>query len=208
MLYTAWYDDVLVDVTGCQPDLALKHIKQAVIDFCDKSLALVKDLEEIIAAPGYSTYTLVSPSPNIYDLAQIMNVYIDGKKIDVITRDDLVEKYGDVSNTSGTPKFFYQETLDEIILFPTPDTACVIGIKAAIKPTSTNTEIDDWIGIKFFDGIAHGAKARLFEIPKKPWSDLALSSYHAAKFDSVVYSARNFKSSGMARGPSRVKVWL
>lgn len=207
MLFTSWYDDVLLDVPGCLPELALKHIRQAAIEFCDQSQLLVKDLEPIVTVPLISTYTTYDVTATDYDIVQLMTVYADGIKIEVKTRDDLIEKYGDITVKYGAAKYFYQESIDEVILCPIPDVAVTLTFKAAVKPSRTSTLLDDWVSTKYFDAIAHGAKGHLFEIPKKPWSDPALAGYHLGKFEGLISEARSNKSLGMARAPNRTKLW-
>lgn len=207
MLFTSWYDDVLIDVPGCSPELALKHIRQAAIEFCDQSQLLVKDLDPVVTVPLISTYTIYGVTPTEYDLVQLMSVYADGIKIEVKTRDDLSEKYGDITTKYGAAKYFYQESNNEVILCPIPDTSVTLTFKAAVKPSRTSTLLDDWVATKYFDAISHGAKGHLFEIPKKPWSDGALATYHIGKFEGLISEARTSKSLGMARSSNRVKLW-
>jgi len=205
MLFTSWYDDVLIDVTGCQPELALKHIRQAAIEFCDQSKLLVKDCATGVTVAMQAAYTPAIPTG--YDTVLIIDVFANGVHLESKSRDDLIGKYGDITAAYGAVKYYYQESLDKIILCPIPDSTGTLMVKAAIKPNRTSTGVDDWVGIKHFDAIAHGAKARLFEIPGKPWSNPQLAGYHASQFSSAASAARRSASMGMARSPSRTKLW-
>ena len=64
--------------------------------------------------------------------------------------------------------------------------------------------MNDSIGKKYFEAIANGAKARLYEIPNKPWTDAALSGFHRNKSEMMASRARDDAASGYGRGPKRV----
>jgi hypothetical protein len=205
MNFTSWYDDVLIDVKGCEPELAVKHIRQAAIAFCDQSNVLVKDLTAFDTVALTATYALVMPTDT--DIAQVIEVFANGVKLEAKSRDDLIERYGDLSQAFGNEKYYYQEANNSITLCPIPTAVVTLRVKVSLKPNRTAATLEDWIANKYYDAIAHGAKARLFEIPEKPWSNAQLSSYHASQFNSSVSAARRSASSGMARSPSRTKLW-
>ena len=61
--------------------------------------------------------------------------------------------------------------------------------KIAEPPALNANTVPDELD-KYIEGIAHGAKARLFAMPNKPWTQMALVDYHSNKFDEAKADAK------------------
>lgn len=184
--YTEWYDDILPEVNGCLPAFALKHIRDAVIDFCKRTGVLVKALDDIAVTAGDSAYPLAIDG---YKIAGIRSAKLDGKALDPIGSDC-------ASDTDKT-NFFYSNKIDEIILSGTPLVDGVLSVKASVYPLIASTEVDDWIFDRYREEISDGIKWRLFRVPGKSWTDLRLSQHYYAQFLNHTRKVRNQAYSGL-----------
>lgn len=89
-------------------------------------------------------------------------------------------------------KWYVLEGNSTIRLVPTPSTTIAdkYFIRVAVKPLLTATAIDDVVANKYDELLIHGALAKLFLIPRKPWTDANLGSFHLAAFNAGIPSAR------------------
>lgn len=200
-----WLDEIMPSMTGLEIQFAIKHIRGAAIDFCEQSYAWRFDPIAININANQRQYSL-SASFDDTEIVRVEQVFVSGKQITVTSMSGLAQHNINFINVKGTPTQYTQEFTERISLYPLPDKGIVGGLtyKISLRPSRIADGMHDSIGKRYFDAIAHGAKARLLEIPSKPWSDPNLAAYHRAKFDMVVARARDEVSSGYGRGAKRV----
>jgi hypothetical protein len=201
---TIWYDEVLPDFVNMQPEFALHHIRLAVIDFCEETLLLRQEVGATYI--NNSTYGFISTQDRT--VVEVMRVYLSGKKLDSTEEVVLSQRYPtDWRKVLGTTNAFIQLSPDNLVLVPNPNAnvSSLLDITAAVKPTRSIAQIDDVITDNYYDEIVHGAKARLFEIPSKPWTDSNLAAYHKAKFAEMCSTVKSDVLRGFARGSRRVR---
>ena len=168
-----------MDVPGVHQTLASNQIRNAAIDFCNRSKAYVVQLDD----QTISDQTTVVGLPSKTDLVQILQAWWNGKKITNKTIIELNEWYANWTTQSGTPMYFTRMAPSTITLVPYPTTAGTLSIVAAIAPSPDATGLDKDIFNTYFQEIAHGAKWKLLSMQKKPWSDPNLAVYHKELFD-------------------------
>lgn len=200
-LYTSWYDEILPEVPGVLQALALNAIKQAVIEFFDRSWVWIGDQAAIpiVALTNEYAYT---PAVDT-EVARALKIWVNKLPLTPKTMGELSDFYGDYMVVEGAPEFFIQDRPDKLILVPKPTSVPTIGItgKVALKPTQAAAQIiaaGDVYANKHREAIAIGAKARLFRIPKKPWTDTSQASDLAAKFDAKIAEAKLDSARGLA----------
>lgn len=199
--YTNLYDEVLPDVPGVPVNVALHAIRNACIKFCERSKIWVVDHDPVAAIANESVYQFEPPNGAV--VCDVSTVRFDGVDIDPTTQLDLRNEYRNWPSLTGTPLRYLQENTEELILFPKPNAslANALTMKVALKPTRKSTGIEGWIIEKYQEELAHGAKAKLFAMQKKPWSSGDLAGYHAGMFESAIAAAKLSvaKSLGRAR---------
>lgn len=200
-----WLDDVLPCMTGQEIELAIKHIRGAAIDFCEHSLAWRLDALPIDVIADQRQYMLVSPYDDT-EIVQVLHAYLNYKELPVNSTSALAQRNINFLSQQGTPTCYVQEFTERMSLYPMPNSnfSASLTYKVALRPSRVANGMHDSIGKKYFEAIAHGAKARLYEMPGKPWTDGNLSIYHRAKFDMIATRARDEAASGYGRGVKRV----
>lgn len=205
VLFDYWLDDVLPSITGGEVDLIMKHIRDAAIDFCERSYVWRVDGLPITVIADQRQYTLLSPVEEA-EIVRVEQVFISGKEITVASISGLSQQNINFMTGKGNSRCYVQEYTDKLGLYPMPSTQILGGLtyKVSLRPSRVAEGMNDSVGKRYFEAIAHGAKARLFEIPSKPWSDAQLSTYHRAKFEMMARQAKDEVSSGLGRGSKRV----
>lgn len=200
-----FYDEVLPDVPGCSQALAKNAIKNAAIEFCERSFVYVIDHPAVSGVADTGEYTY-APGANL-KVVRPERVWYDKVPLTPLTRDDLEDLYAYWPDETGTPLYFVQEKIEKLILVPKPSAnlADAIRAKVSVKPARAATDIDDALWEKYLESIASGAKSRLFAMKRKPWSDPTLSAYHRQLFDQAIAAARLATARGRGRARMRTK---
>jgi hypothetical protein len=205
--YEAFLSRVLPEVTGCPEIIAIQAIRDAAIDFCERSHAYQQDLDPITTRKAAGEYDLEPPTG--YVVARIMNAWFGPNKL-VPAAPDMIRVPDAYRATPGqsSPKFYFQKTAKTFSVLPVPDvqTNSALTIRAALKPTRSSDSIDDEIFEEYAEIIAHGAKYRLMLMPAKPFSNESAAAIEKALFDAGVNKARLRANTGYVRSNLSVKL--
>lgn len=200
-----WLDDVMPSLSGIEIELVTTHIRSSAIEFCEQSYAWRVDMLPVTVNANQRQYLINSP----YDDAEIVRVeqaFLNDKELRVTSASALAQRDINFLSHKAIPVNYVQEYTDRMSLYPLANADFNKGLtcKLSLRPSRVANGMNDSIGKRYFEAIAQGTKARLFEMPKKPWSDGNLSVYHRAKFNMMVKMARDEVASGYGRGPKRI----
>jgi hypothetical protein len=189
-VWSAWDDDLLSEMPGALATLVRHHVKLAAIEFCNRAWVWVVDQGPISVAAGANEYAWEPPAST--EVARILVAWLDKKKLTAQTRKELSALYGDYMRAQGPATYFIQDVPSKLILVPTPTSSSADGItaKIAVKPARAATGLDSEIFNRYFDQITRGAKARLFGMAKKPWSDPAQARDLREAFEQDIAEAK------------------
>jgi hypothetical protein len=104
--------------------------------------------------------------------------------------------------------YYMLDSNNTLRLTPTPAStvAAQYYARVAVKPLLTATTVDDVVLNKYDELLIHGALGRLYALPRKPWTDLQLASYHTAQFTLGIPAARTEAAEEFQTGiPRKVK---
>lgn len=200
-------NEVMPDVPGCAKDVAVNAIRNAAIEFCKKSLVWVETLDPVNITATVDVYDL-DGMPNGSVIERINNLFYLGEKLTPSNVDEVNTKRQ--LAVGGAVQFYAQSSPTQVILYGIPDvsTTGALVMDVALTPSRSSVGIDSAITDRYLDGIVSGAKSRLMLMPKKPWSDLALASYHKGEFGSAVDTAMIDVARGFGRAPIRTRTYL
>lgn len=199
-----WYDEVVPDVPGAGLPLIKNAIKNAAIEFCQRTrvyriehpaISAVEDDGEYDWAPGAGLKVV---------RAEI--VWYEGKQLDPVTPADLQALYPQWTEETGPPVYFVQEMPETLVLVPKPnaDAADAITARVSVKPSRAATSISDQLYELYLEQIAAGAKARLFAMQSKPWSNPQGAQRESGLFEDAIAQANldAFRGHSRARNNS------
>jgi hypothetical protein len=201
--WSAFYPDVLPDLPGAPLPMVDHWLRNAAIELCERSKALVADLDLIDAVANQPGYELLMPTGS--DLVEITSAWFSGKKITPKSPLYLDSHYEDWTAQVGTPEHYTQQGMDSVLLVPMPsaDSAGAIKIKAAIKPSATATGVDDWLYAQFRKALAAGCKAGMMAMPGVAWANPDRVTLNAGLFEAAVSDAMASASNGFTRAKPR-----
>ncbi len=112
------------------------------------------------------------------------------------------------TNSALDAKWYMLDGNTTIRFVPTPSATVVdqYDVRIAVKPLLTATIIDDVVANKYNELIIHGALAKLYLIPRKPWTDANLAVFHQNMFQAGMPGARTEAAEEFQTGvPRKVK---
>ena len=155
-------------------------------------------------------YPITVPSGTAF--VKGLQAWLNDAPIDPISPDDLDNEFNNTSfgwvgvnwrTDVNLPTRFYFPDDKTVGLALPPATTGVLRINAALKPARASTTLPQWIWERYVETIAHGAKAKIMLIPKKPYSDKETGAFHMDKFNGGIDDARVSAARGRTRAPLR-----
>lgn len=210
--YEAFLSRVLIEVPGCSEISALQAIKDACIEFCEKSLVVTRDHDPITVVTGVIDYDLEPPTG--YLVVKVMKAWLENNQIhplapdvvrDAATYNRLFSSY---QSAPSTPSHFLQKEERSISVWPVPDKKYPSGLtlRVALKPTRASTSVEDVVFEDYAEVIAAGALQRLHLSFEKPYTDERRSAARRAEFMAGINVARQRASHGNTRANLAVKL--
>lgn len=200
ILWSAWLPQLLVQAAGVSEPLAEMHLREAAIDFFERSRAWIVDHDAIDIEADESTYALSPPAGT--RIVRLERVFYDKRRITSASAAALAQTYGDYMQAPGTPCHFLQEQEEDVILVPRPsvDLSEGLTLKVSVTPTRTTTAtgIDGRYGNRHFGAILDGALTRVLSMPAKEWTSMDLAAYHRGLFEAAITTARISAQRGLA----------
>lgn len=206
MNLTDFYDYILTDVRGVTLPLALLEIRNAAIEYFEKTRLIRYEMPAITLVAGTASYALTpEASRRIVDIEEAK---LDGASfLTPKEPGELDAKYGVAWRTTltNTPEHFLS-VVDRSTIRPVPTPSAAGSLVVTVSQTLTRaaTDCPDWILQRDVDGIADGAKARLFAMSDKPWSDPGAAGYRQSRFDEAIGQANGSRARGHTRARLRV----
>lgn len=191
---------VLPSVPGCPDPTLLHHLRQAAIEFCERTLAWQQDLDPITSVVNTQSYALVFPAGSV--LVKLLAFTVDGDEAFVVTPEKGRRL---VLHDSGRDVAWTDDRVN-VKVHPTPAAAGVIyGFKAALKPTQAATTIADAVGEHYAKEIAAGALAGLLDLASVPWADPVKAAQRRTYFEDRIATVAAQVAKGFSRGAQNVR---
>ena len=191
MLLDSFYPYVLPEVIGCPDPLLKMQILSAAAEFCRETLAWTEQQDPTPLVDGVQDYELDMPSQS-YALT-VRDVWIGGRRLRPMTMHAMQDAMPNWATITNNEPIYYNAATERglIRLFPIPANASQsLVIRAAFVPTPSATSLPDFLGQRYMDVVASGAKARLLQMAGSPWANPQMAAYYRQLFDNGVASAR------------------
>lgn len=174
-----WEDflgEVMPYVEGCPLPLAKNHVKNAAIEFCQRTALWRHEMDRLNITTNIELYEL-SPDLELDETISAINyatlIEDDNTKPLVITTDDLMNQTSPGWQTVAgqTPEAVLLADTENLRVYPIPErdilNSLVVGL--ILKPSRDSAGLPDWIFEQYAEVIAHGAKARLMGMKGRAW---------------------------------------
>ena len=201
------YDNILPEVTpycaGVPDEVAINAIRNATIEFCDKTHWLQYSPAALTGTAGQATYAFATPTDTL--LARIVSLWYDNFELTAASEDQLDQMVSvEWRILQGSPRYYTHPTDATIVtLAPYPLITEVGAITSMIvlKPTRASTTLDPDLAEKWTETIAAGARMRLHSTPGQSYTSNSQAAVASAMFRSGISDAIVQRNRGMTRAP-------
>jgi len=208
---TTLIPDVRVHIPEIPVFVASRELIRAAREFCEMTRAWRVDISIGVTA-SVATVDLTSLLPATTELVDIISIknILGGQPVVPRTQAWLDTNLTQWRTLEDLNANYYVQSGNNVIRFvytPSTTIANKYYARVAVKPLiATTTTIDDVIVNKYDEVLVHGALARLFVIPRKPWTDPNYATFHKHLFDQSIGPARTEAAEEFQTGiPRRVK---
>ena len=203
--YDNFLPEVLPYVPECPEPVAINAIRNAVIEFCTKSMWLVSE-QTIDLFALQRDYQLSLPIET--ELLRVQDAWYNHISLKPAGEEDLKRLYGlDWRVLEGRPAYYTQLLPDTLRMCPMPimDETGAVDLIVALRPIRVSTSCDVTLYDRWLEGVACGAKARLMMLPQQSYSDTQAALTNKALFNTAIGEARIERNRGMTRATLRVR---
>jgi hypothetical protein len=168
--WTEFLDYVAPDMPNCPNPMMVHQIRQAGIEFCRATRRWQVDAT-ITVAPGDTDKTIAVPAETV--IVDVLELRDAEREILPKTRPWLIQNLGPAWESLSGEIDYYTVSLNKTVrLVRTPTVSGTLQARIAVAPLRSNTAgVEDWFFEQYVENIAIGARARLFSMSAKPWSN-------------------------------------
>lgn len=181
---------ISLDVTGAPDPLIVSVVSLAARELCLRS-SCWSEYEDIRLVADRAEYEPAAPSGA--QVRYVKSIMINNREIDPASEDKILYYMRSTFNAVGSPLYYYMLNDMTFRVLPKPtaaDAGQVMRVRTVFVPKLGSVVLDSDLIERYAETLIAGAKARLLEMPGKPWSNPGLAAYHKAAFDDAVSRAR------------------
>lgn len=210
--YDKFFPNILPEVPGAAEMVVENAVKNAVIEFCEKSLILQRDHDPVTLVQGIVDYDLEPPTG--YLVVKVMKAWLENNQLDPLAPDFVREAavynrlFSSYQDESGTPRSYLQKDERSISVWSPPAQKYTNGLtmRVALKPTRDSSSVEDVVYEDYAEVIAAGALARLMRSAGKPYTNVEMAGVNQQVFQQGINLARSRALHGLVRSNLSVKL--
>ena len=208
---TVTYDTFLPEVMQYCPEvseiIAINAIKQACIEFCERTRYWQVDIDPQSLVSGVASYEIDAPTgAKFVDVTEAWynGVLLIPKSTEELTR---LYRYTDWRTLEGSPIYITRLIPTELVLVPMPSASSAnsLNVRASLAPTRDSTGVDSSLYEEFLEYISFGARARLYGTPKQAYYDKGAAMEYEKKFRTAISEVRTRINKGLSRAAVQVE---
>lgn len=197
---------VAQQVAGAPDTLILSHLTRVLNDFYTRSTAWRANVGPYPVNVSQATVDL-NPIDQNTRLQFVLGAYLMpfNNSNDPMTLAPSARQF--LGGSPAPPTRYYMHHPDQMILYPSPDQTYgnILWVYGSLVPTSLAAILPDQSYTQHVDALIWGTLARLYAIPKRPWSDkeLAATMQRDYRREILLYRDLANRGNGPADAPFR-----
>ncbi len=197
---------VAQQVAGCPDTLIQSHLTRVLNDFYTRSTAWRDTVGPYTVNQGASLLEL-NPVGQDRRLQFVLAAYLLPNNVQCPQYLPPSTRMF-VGGSPGPPCRYYMRRYDQLLLYPVPDQnyGNTLFVYASLVPTTLSAKLPDMSYTHHVDGLIAGVLARLYKIPKRPWSDKELAADNEKIFRREIALYRDQANRGY--GPMDSPTWF
>jgi hypothetical protein len=204
-------EQFLPEVVQYVPDVpefvARDAIRNACIEFCEKTRIIQADLSPIPLVNNKAQYTV--PVPPEMKFVDIVEAYVNDTLLIPRSSEELarIYRYTDWRSATGQPYYITRNIYPQVQLVPYMDNVNgqQLKLRVALAPTRDAAEVDQGLYEEFLEYIAFGARGRLYGTPRQAYYDKQAAADYTRMFRHGINEVRTRVNKGLTRTSNRVE---
>ena len=191
---------ILPRAPGCPEPIAFDAIRQAAIEFCERT-KVWRDTDQYYADEFGDIF---APAQSV--IYQIEDARFDGHRLTPIGVQDLNELYPDYDWTTQSgdqPKYITQLHPNTVKIVPVWQG--MITLTLLLKPSNDALDVPDFMVDQYASTIADGALAEILMIPGQPYTNPQSGAMYSQRFQQRLDALQVQNIKGQQRAPIRTK---
>lgn len=203
--YEDFFPNILTEAPGAAEMVVINAVRNACIEFCEKSLVLTRDHDPINLKQGVVDYDLEPPKG--YIVVKVMQAWLENNPLTPLAPDFVREAsvynrlFESYESNNSTPRFYLQKDERSVSVWNPPEKDYPNGLtmRVALKPTRASESIESVILEDYAEVIAGGALSRLMMSVGKPYTNEKMAAVHRGFFEKGINVARQRATHGQVR---------
>lgn len=213
---TDWSPDILPDIPTVPIVAIISAVRDAAVEFCEKTHLWKVDLTRISVVADTQDYTLTPPASSALVIVDNVKYKQNGQDDDQFVTLDPISKEQQnlfqsgnwIFATAPTPSQYWVDNVDkDLHLIPIPEDASTSGllVHVVLKPSATCTTVPDFLYDDHRKAIASGALSNLYAKKGMSWYDPKEAQVYGAMFANDCNNAAIKRITGATKRPLRVQ---
>lgn len=192
---------ILPYAPGCADQAAYFGIRQAAIEFCERTRLWRAEDEFAVSADGCDA--IMAPYGAV--IHEIEHAAFNGSGLDRVSTAFLDQRAQGwrTGSLSGQPHYLTQTEPNTVRVVPRA--AGTLTLHLYLKPAQDADELPDWMIDQYREPLAHGALARILLIPNQSFTNVELGAAFGAAFQSKLDGLSTKGTQGQQRAPLRTR---
>jgi hypothetical protein len=203
---TEFLPEVMQYVPDVPEFVAINSLRNAAIEFCEKTRILQIDLSPTSLIIGKASYLMIVP-PDL-KFVDLVEAYADDRLLIPKSSEELSRIYRatDWRTVQGSPAYITRTSYPEVQVVPYPQIdGEQLKLRASVAPTRTATEVPQTLFEEFVEQISYGARGRLYGTPKQSYSDKSMAREYLMMFRAAINETRTRVNRGLTRASGSIE---
>jgi hypothetical protein len=202
---SSWLKDLSADVPGAPKTTLESALRSVIRSFCETTQLYIRALSPISIVANTATYTLTPPSNTsivMVEHAMCQDQPIYPESADMLDRG--TENWRD-QEASGQHQYMADsEKVLRLRYIPTENVANGLEVWVSLKPSATTDTVPDFIVEDYYEAILDAAKAKLFKMTNKPWTNVEASEFFRTEYHEKRSVAKRRKITGLTKYVTKI----
>lgn len=176
-------NELLQYVPDAPDPVALNAIRNACVEFCERTRFWQEDIDDILLIKDLGVYEIDTQSG--VKFVDVQFAYQGERLLVPKAAEELnrLYRWTNWQNLTGKPVFLTRMNEREIILVPKPEAETQkLTVRAAFAPTRNSNGVGVDVYQYYLECICDGARARLYTMPDTPYFNESSAMYYERKF--------------------------
>lgn len=183
--------ELQLEIPELPDDILMNYVRNAAIEFAKRTGVIIRDIE-IMLEPCVENYLMETLDCMVIN--KVLNVCRKGHPVVRVPTGRCAKV-----NCGGGMVMWWEEP-NLAYFTPAPSVEEYVTVTVSVIPSDDACEVDSILLSTYREDILHGARSRLYAIPRRPWSDGGMALRSSQLFEKGIAKANTRRVLGRQSG--------